>query len=159
MLAPIVTRKHYVHFPATAKATGTAQTIPIAAAAVAPATTNSSDVTEGSVVKAVYVEMWGGAAAENQTMNACVVKNPSGVAAPTYAEMQNLGAYANKKNILQFHQGLAPANGVVIPLFREWIKIPKGKQRMGLADSIDLVVSATGTTISFCGDFTYKEYQ
>ncbi len=78
----------------------------------------------------------------------------------TLAQSQNLGAYPNKKNILYTTQGiLADANdgGPTIPLIRGWIKIPKGKQRMGLDDRIVVNITAVGA-LRLCGISTFKEY-
>ncbi len=159
MLSPIVSVKHYVHTPAVTIATGVRTMVTIVnAIAKGSAITSAADVEEGAVIKAIYLEYWVSGETASQTGNALVLKRPSGATQPTYAEMQNLGAYINKKNILSTHQGLMPTGGNVMPIFREWIKIPKGKQRMGLGDLIQVAVSATGTTVNLCGFATFKSY-
>ncbi len=77
----------------------------------------------------------------------------------TQAEHVAMNSYANKKNILYHTQGIsndgvANAQAVV----RQWFKIPKGKQRFGLGDSLKLSISTQAEAINFCGFATYKEY-
>ncbi len=164
-LAVIKSIKHYVHLTPTNIATAGILVIPIANAVVAPATGNASDVAEGSVIKAIYVEMWGvgqGSTGTTSTCTAIIEKRPSGVVAPTFANLANLGAYPNKKNVLYSTQGNfgSVANGSpTFNMFKGWIKIPKGKQRMGSDDNIDMAISANAQIVQACGLFTYKEYQ
>ncbi len=152
--------KHYAHTPATGIASGARLEISLVSAIAEGATrSNSFDVYEGSIIKACYIEFWVKADNPNFTVNGLILKVPANVAAPSYAEMQNLGSYANKKNILEFHQGLAPSGDQVLALFRGWYKIPKGKQRFGLVDKLNLLISFTGSAGDICGFTTYKEYQ
>ena len=130
----------------------------VEALAKGAARTATSDVEEGAVVKAVYLEYWINGKMDDGTAQIIIYKRPAGVAGPTNAEMSNLAAYANKKNIFEMHQGLAPAGGNVVPMFRHWIKIPKGKQRFGLGDLLDVKISAVGSDLQICGFCTYKEY-
>ncbi len=150
--------KHYVHVPVTVVNSGARTSFVVSTSVVAPATGNASDVREGSLVKAVYVEMWVDGVTASKTVNTCFIKLSAGSPVPSAAEMSNMGAYTNKKNVLEFHQGLAPSGGNIIPLYRGWIKIPKGKQRQGLQDVIRCVINAVGTNVNVCGFFTYKEY-
>ncbi len=165
MAAPINANKHYVHHPIAAVAAGAISNIPIAAAIVAPAVTNASSVEEGSIVKAIWVEMWiiGVGATDNQsTFLMALEKVPAGATKMTHTQSLNLGAYLNKKNILYSTQGLVGSNvdgGGSTPMIRGWFKIPKGKQRFGLGDDLVLNVAATGNAINICGIFTYKEYR
>ncbi len=159
-MRPIINSiKHYVQVTVTTVVSGAEASVAIANAAVAPAVSATSDVNIGSLIKAVYVEIWADGDVTEATFNCIISKRPSGVAAPTNAQMNNLMAWDNKNNILVNHQGLPPAGDNVIPVFREWIKIPRGKQRMSVGDKLTLTVAATGTEIHFCGFFTYKEYQ
>lgn len=160
MRAPITSIKHYVHEVAVGVASGGLKSITIVSAlAKGAARANTFEVEEGAIVKAVYCEYWVKADNPNFTVNACVLKRPANATNPTFAEMQNLGAYINKKNIFEFHQGLAPSGDQTLALFRHWIKIPKGKQRMGLGDKIGLIVTFTGSAGDICGFATYKEYE
>ncbi len=150
--------KHYVHTPATGIASGAALEIALVSTiAKGAAVALASDVEEGTIVQAVYVEYWAKADNPNFTVNAAIFKRPAGVVAPSFAQMANLGSYPNKKNILEFHQGLAPSGDQVIALFRHWIAIPKGKQRMGLGDVVSIKVSFTGSAGDICGFATFKE--
>ncbi len=160
MLAPIVSEKHYVHTPATGVASGAVLTVTIATAlAKGTAIALPSDVIEGEVIKNVYLEYWVKADNPNFTVGVCFLKRPAGVAAPSVAEMANLGSYANKKNIFEMHQGLAPSGDSVMQVFGSWHKIPKGKQRMGLGDILALRVTFTGSAGDICGFATFKAYQ
>ncbi len=116
------------------------------------------DVEEGAVVKAVYVEMWISGVTLDKTATWVILKRPANVAGPTFTEMATLGAYPNKKNILNSGQGIPPTNGNVMNIYKGWIKIPKGKQRFGLDDKLILTVAAVGTTVNICGIVTFKEY-
>ncbi len=58
MVAPINTVKHYVHRTNTSVASGSNRQDDLVNAVVAPATTNSFDVREGAIVKAIHLEYW-----------------------------------------------------------------------------------------------------
>ncbi len=159
MRAIIKSVKHYFHTPATVISSGALGLITLVDAIVEGATrSNAFDVFEGSNIKAVFVEYWISGVTIDKTATWCILKRPANVAAPTVAEMANLGAYPNKKNILNVGQGLAPTNGNVMNIYKGWVKIPKGKQRFGLDDKLQLVVSAVGTNVNLCGVVTFKEY-
>ncbi len=120
----------------------------------------ANEVAEGSAIKAVYVELWliGGTA--DQFFTITLEKVPGAGNVQTFTESTNLFAYVNKKNILYTTQGLAPNDGVgqPVPVIRQWFKIPKGKQRWGLNDNLNLNIASRGDgTITVCGFFTYKE--
>ncbi len=159
MRAIIKSVKHYFHTPVIAIGSGTTQNIILVDAITeGAARTSAVDVFEGSNIKAVFVEYWISGVTLDKTATWCILKRPANVAGPTFAEMANLGGYANKKNILVAGQGIAPTNGNVMNIFKGWIKIPKGKQRFGLADKLLLVVAAVGTVVNVCGLTTFKEY-
>ncbi len=152
--------KHYVQTPALGVASGAIAIVDVSVAvAKGAARVNTFDVEEGCSIKAVYLEFWVKADNPNFTVNACILKMPASVASPTFAQMNALQAYPNKKNILEFHQGLAPSGDSVLALFKHWVKIPKGKQRQGLADVLRIVFSFTGSAGDVCGFSTYKEYE
>jgi len=78
---------------------------------------------------------------------------------PTFADMSALNLYTNKKNVLYHTQGLSnDQDADAIPFVRQWFKIPKGKQRFGLADRLYLVVSAIAIDQTICGHMVFKEY-
>ncbi len=163
MVAPINANKHYVMIPNANIASAALGTIDVVDAVVAPATSNAFDVEEGSIVKAVYIELWIfglGASGTDTQFFLAVEKLPAGATPMTQAQSLNLGAYPNKKNILFTSQGVIggiDTNSVVV--LRNWILIPKGKQRMGLADRIVLSVATLGAPMQRCGFITYKEYR
>ncbi len=139
----------------------TATTFKLATAVASPSV--SSEVRVGAVIKAVWIELWYMSSAAQPTFQVSTVeKVSSGGPDPTSAQMSALHDYPNKKNILQTSQGLiGDANSNPIPIFRDWVKIPKGKQRIGLGDAIILTVAArgeAGNDIEICGMVIYKEY-
>ncbi len=164
MLAPINAVKHYVHRTNITVTSGAGSAHTVVDATVAPATSNAQDVKEGAVIKAVFLEywLWGAGTTGLDTQFVFVIeKAPSNRASIGAAEMLNIGAYDNKKNILFVSQGVIGAGvdgNQAIPVHRAWVLLPKGKQRFGLSDR--LVVSATtvGTSMQICGFATYKEY-
>ncbi len=131
----------------------------IDAAATAP-----KHVVVGAVIKAVYLEAWLiGESAQPCTATWAFEKLISGGTAMTQAQGQLLDDYPNKNNILKLGQGVVgDSNSNPIPIIREWIKIPKGKQRMSLGDTFVLNVSCIGEAdngLELCGVAIFKEYQ
>ncbi len=164
MQSPINSIKHYVQQTLLGIPTGTIRNVTIADAIVAPAVTNTFSVNIGSVIKAIYVEMWyanNDVSTGQSTFTMTIEKLPANALVMTFTNSSNLSAYLNKKNILYCTQGVVTASvdgGNAMPMYRGWIKIPKGKQRMGQGDKIMLNVSSIGLG-QICGFFTYKEYQ
>jgi len=124
---------------------------------------NLSDPTEiavGTVIKAVYIELW--LLATSQQPNTSVVaflKATNGSDGPIPSEMLNLNAYGGKKNIFEMHQGLTgDANTNSSPFFRGWVKVPKGKQRFGLGDNLQIAITPITEDIQYCGVFIFKAY-
>ncbi len=163
MLAPINSIKHYVGQPKFSVATGTSTTLELAETVAAPVSTNREKVNEGSMIKAMHFEYWilGDAGTGNVTQFVMTIeKSPSNALAPTFADMLNLGGYANKKNVLYTTQGIVGSrnDGPAIPIIRDWLKIPKGKQRMGQEDRILISFAAVDNAFNICGIAIYKEY-
>ncbi len=161
MVAPINTVKHYVGQPKFVVALGTATTLEIANVVAAPVNTNREDVSEGSMIKSVHYEYWisGETGAATQFV-LTIEKSPSNALNPTFADMLNLGGYANKKNILYTTQGIVVGTGAQsVPIIRDWLLVPKGKQRMGQEDRILVTIATVDTALSICGISTYKEYK
>jgi len=165
MLAPINTVKHIVQRPLTAVVTGTVTVSDVAVAVVNTALpVNTNDVTEGAVLKAVMLEYWlkGLGTGDGFTQfNFLVYKDPGGSNPMSYTDTLNIMAYDNKKNIFFTSQGVigGVGGGQAIPVIRQWIKIPKSKQRFGVKDKLSVAVSATGQNIELCGVSIYKEYR
>ncbi len=121
----------------------------------------SNEVEEGAIVKAIYLELWVIGDTLDQFFTIIFAKYPSDVNSATFTEMTDLTSWDNKKNVLYTTQGLASNDGVGNPIavHRGWIKIPKGKQRMGLNDKFKIQVASRGDGgIKFCGLAIYKEY-
>ncbi len=166
MLAPINSIKHYVHRTNLSRTSGQAlNEIVVSAVTVAAEGAASNEVTEGSIVKAVHMDYWvlsDGATGTSTQFTAILEKVTNVLPGASAAELVNLGAYNNKKNILYSFQGNlgAAVDGQgTLPFIRDWFKIPRGKQRMGFGDRIILSLVSTGQTIEVCGLSTYKEYQ
>ncbi len=160
MKAPIHSTKHYVQMTRSQVLT-VARNGEVLVTSVEGTTANAVDeVVEGALVKAIFVELWILDSGNDGSFVITLTKYPAGTASQTFTEMNSLGTYVNKKNILYTTQGLSPNNGVgnPVPIIRMWFKIPKGKQRMGLGDKIRLVIANNGlNNLEYCGFATYKE--
>ncbi len=160
MKAPIHSRKHIVQTPFNAIATGVAlNTLLIDAKEATSAA--STDVVEGAIVKAIFLEYWTQNSANDGHEVFTVGKYPQGAIAPTFVQLASLNDFEGKKNILHIHQGLTSNDGVGNPvnILRSWIKIPKGKQRFGLGDRLIMSLSnPSSNNLNLCGMAIYKEY-
>ncbi len=162
MLAPINTEKHYLATSKTSVAQSTVLAIPIVDAVADPTATN--EVQEGAIIKAVHLEYWVSVDATLGDIGqqiAVLEKVPVNQASITFAQIVNLGAYTNKKNILWTFQGLVNDSNSsgAIPIIRDWMLIPKGKQRFGLSDRLVFTLASVVTTAVICGLSTYKEFK
>ncbi len=164
MVAPINSVKHYVHQTNTQISSGAASSLAVVDAVVAPATASAASVREGAVVKAVYIERWlwgSGSTGVDCQFALIVYKAPVGTDVITAAELLNLGAWENKKNILYSTQGVL-GSGIdgsqAVPVIRGWVLIPKGKQRFGLGDRLVVSMEPVGSAMQICGISTFKEY-
>ncbi len=126
--------------------------------------TTPSAIEVGAVVKAVYVELWLGNQSSTVvgSYTTILMKNPGGNAVASASTLTALHDYDNKKNILFTSQALVPpTDGGQVMVMKGWYKIPKGKQRFGLGDRIDLVTrnnNSTSVVINGCGLAIFKEY-
>jgi len=123
-----------------------------------------SHVAEGATVKACYVEFWVSQDSSSVVGSYTVVlfKDPGNTSGMTAAQMAALHDYSNKKNILFTGQGLlTPNDGGQVPVLRGWYKIPKGKQRFGLGDTMKISLrnnNLAANDVNFCGVVVFKEY-
>ncbi len=158
-MRPIIqSRKHYVQESLQTVLAGNISIMNIAVAADIPGTSNV-EIHTGSVVKAVYVEMW--ARSGDTSGGSVLISLFKGVdgQSMTFVDQTNLNDYNNKKNVLYHTQGNTnESKADATPFVRGWFKIPKGKQRMGLGDTLRLAISAQALDVIVCGFFTYKEY-
>ena len=163
MKAVINSIKHYINVENIEVVSGTAQVAVIVAAVAQNAVAAIQDVVEGSLVKAVFLEFWvssRAAAGTDTKFQLCVEKVPVNSLGVTFAQMNTLHGYVNKKNVLFFSQGvIGDLTTNSIPVVRQWFKIPKGKQRFGLGDRLLVTIGSTGAIMNRCGFSTYKEYK
>ncbi len=153
--------KHQVQYPIDSVATGINKVILLAQGVERTTANAAKEVAEGSTIKAVFVELW----LQNQgTLGEAIVtvtKDTNNELGPTFTEMSALFSYVNKKNIFFTHQGLTSNDGVSGPIapVRQWIPIPKGKQRFGLGDTLVLTIAnVSSNSLNTCGIAIYKEY-
>lgn len=161
MKSPIHSVKHYVQFTRATVATVSLASQKLVEGVNVADANLVYEVSEGSVIKAVFVEVWIENSANTGSFVVTLYKQTTGAALMTYAQSIALGTYAGKKNVLFVSQGLPPNDGVgqPIPVLRQWMKIPKGKSRFGLGDTLRLTVTnAGGDDLDYCGFATYKEY-
>ncbi len=160
-MKPVIhSTKHYVQW--TLQTIGTLATLvseDISIGTISTGANLATEVEEGALVKAVYVELWlTSDDTSGSSFTISLEKNPGSGGLMSYAESIALFTYTNKKNILYNTMGLVgPNDEVPIPVIRQWFKIPKGKQRMGLNDTIKLNISAITNGLTYCGFATYKE--
>jgi len=162
MVRPTVnSTKHYVQFSLQSVLASAITDLGIATSVNAPSANLSAEVREGSVIKAVYLEMWiRGSELSPGSVLATFYKRSGGDTAMTTTEQASLFTYDNKKNVFYHTQGLTnDTDADAIPFIRQWFKIPKGKQRFGLNDKLSLSIFSQGAIDQvICGFATYKEY-
>ncbi len=159
--AQVHSTKHVIQVTLTTAGTGATVGVNLANAVNRTTANLAEEVEEGCTIKAVYLEMWLIGDSLDEFFTFILTKLVGGQANVLNADMTNLFAYDNKKNVLFTSQGLASNDGVSGPvaIHRGWIKIPKGKQRFGLGDRIQFAVASRGAGgIKFCGMAIYKEY-
>ncbi len=160
-MRPVIqSRKHYNQVSLATVTAGTTNAIQLVFGVAQPdVSSNAFEVTEGAIVKAVFIEMWvrAGDTAPGSTL-VSLLKVPDNQT-PAFADMIALNSYANKKNVLYHTQGLTnDQDADAIPFVRQWFKIPKGKQRFGLGDSLFLCITAQALDNIICGFATFKSY-
>ncbi len=164
MRPPITSEKHYVQTTPTTVAVGTVSFLSIVSAVHVQDKRASSgnEVTEGSVVKAIYVEIWLSSAepADGASSFVATISKLSGAdTGATFSEMIGLQQYDNKKNVFYTTQGLVSGDQAnAVPIIRGWFKMPKGKQRMGFKDRIFVSIAGLAGDVEYCGFSTFKEY-
>ncbi len=163
MKTPIHSKKHIVQISQATVAQAAIVNTTLVIGSETPSTTPSV-VEEGAIVKACYVEFWVSQDSSSVVGSYTVIlyKDPSNASGLNSTQAAALHDYPNKKNILFTGQGLlTPNDGGQVPVLRGWYKIPKGKQRFGLSDSLKIGVrnnNATAIDINLCGLAIYKEY-
>ncbi len=163
MRAPIHSKKHIFQISQSTVAQAL-NVNTVFAQALEGAPSAPQHISEGSLVKACYVEFWVSmdSASVVGSYTVALLKDPGGNAGMTTAQMAALHDYDNKKNILFTSQGLlTPSDGGQVPVLRGWYKIPKGKQRFGLGDQLKISLrnnNLAAIDINFCGLAIFKEF-
>ncbi len=158
MRPTINTEKHIIQESFFTIASGAVRTDTIALAVRVPATT-LTHVREGAKISAVYCEIWltGDDAVQGSTIVTLEKRNLTQTAM-TAGDAAALHEYGNKKNILHTFQGLLPSNTQYpMAAIKGWFRIPKGKQRFGLDDTLVLNIFAQSDGVNGCGFYIYKE--
>ncbi len=164
-LSPIQTIKHFVPRTLAAVATSAVLNHKLAEGVDAPATSAVTDCIQSAVIKAIWVELWiihSGAAGTTTTFTITLERADVLQSLMTLSNALNLSSYANKNNVIYTTQGIIGSDNVAnpIPILRQWFKIPKGKQRLGLGKNWILnVANSGGESINVCGMVIYKEYR
>ncbi len=159
MRATVNSNKHYVQEPLTAIASGANANVLVAQSVEATLANQAFEVRSGSVIKAVYLEFWVKDDSNVQGNVLLSFLKTTDLQSPTSTDMITLHNYTNKKNVFYHTQGLTNNDtSNAIPFIRGWYKIPKGKQRMGLGDSLFVAITAQTSGQVYCGFATYKEY-
>ncbi len=156
----IHTTKHIVQMPFSQITTGTAENIFLAVAKNVVDVNTATEVQEGTIIDTIYIEIWLQNSANDGHQVLILEKLEQNGIGATFAELAALYSYDNKKNILFTHEGLSSNDGVGNPqnILRQWIKIPKGKQRFGLGDVLKLSISnPSSNSLNRCGFALYKE--
>ncbi len=163
MVRPTVnTRKHVVQRSLTTIPNGTTENELIAEVVDVASANQSFEIREGATIKAVWVELWYiGEGSQPVVQISSLEKQVAGIAM-TSVLSGDYDSYVNKKNVFKMTQGIVgDANSNPVPVFREWIAIPKGKQRFGAGDKLVLNITCSSEAtfdLSYCGVFIYKEY-
>ncbi len=162
MVRPQVhSEKHYVQDSLRTITASTAETIVLVEGVRQQDITNVEDVDQGSTVKAIYIEHWLRTQSTSPGSYICAIyKAPVGVAVFTTGGLAAINNADNKNNVLFFSQGLLnDQDSSALGVYRGWLKIPKGKQRMALGDRFILQTFAQGALdLTACGFATFKEY-
>ncbi len=130
----------------------------IAQAADVHDTAVSTSVRNGSMIKAIWVELWYyglSAGNTNDIFDAYIIKNPGNNL--TNPNPGTVGTSNEKKFVIKEWKGLAgnKSLGGTPYQFRGWLRLPRRYWRMGTDDVWFLVVRSP-TTGQMCTKFIYK---
>ncbi len=120
-----------------------------------------NSVTQGCIIKAVWIEFWYyglSAASTNDIIDIYLMKNPGNNLTPP--NPGTVGTSNEKKYVLHEWKGLGgnkSLGGYPYNQTGRWFKIPKIYQRFGTDDRLQLVARSP-TTGNLCMKFVYKWY-
>ncbi len=159
--AIVQSEKHIVQFPIATVIGGVIANNTVINALQGADPVNATQVDPGTIVKAVFLEFWLIAGAQNtSSFNLTVEKRTGNSPVMTAAQADALYNYGNKKNILYSSQGvLGEQNTNPVPILRQWIPIPKGKQRFGAGDTLMVNIKSISEDTQFCAIAVFKAYQ
>jgi len=151
--------KHYVQHTLATTSVGTVSNIELIKG-VQVVGTGATEVKAGASVKAVWIEFWIRGQDTSAGSFVCAIsKNNAGSVGLTAGEMANIMDMNEKNNIFFTSQGLANhSTGDATPVYRGWLKIPKGKQRFTIGQTFNITLLAQALDINSCGIFVFKEY-
>ncbi len=162
MVRPMVnSTKHIVQQSLVVVASTTSLTVEVIDTQSGAVSNLANTIREGAIIKAVFFEIWirGGDDAAGSTYVFQIEKTSGNPVDVTAGQMAALFTYDNKKNILFTSQGLVnDDSSVATPVIREWIKIPKSKQRFGLDDRLKWSLLVQSGGVDLCGLQIFKEY-
>ncbi len=161
MVRPVIhSVKHYVQYSIATVTGGVVTSNNIVKSVAVDAVDQVDEVAEGSIIKAVYFELWiRSGSTTGSSGQAIIYKKVGDATHPSATDMAALGDWDNKKNVLYTTMGLfndQDADAQII--YKGWVKIPKGKQRFGLGDILAFAVYTPTIDAQICGFATYKEY-
>ncbi len=161
MVRPMVhSTKHYVQNSIATVEAGTVLNQFIAVAVPVGDKNTTSEVEEGSSIKACFIERWVRSASTTPSSGQWIIYKKVGDSTfPGAVDMAALGDWDNKKNIFATGMGLFnDQDADAVAVTRGWYKIPKSKQRMGLGDQLVFSIWVPTIDAQVCGFSTYKEY-
>ncbi len=158
-MRPVVnTEKKYTQHSLFTIASGAIGNRLMIEAAAAPS--GATQVREGAIISAIYIEMW--LTSDDAAQGSVVVTLEKTPGAQTVlmaaGDAAALDSYKNKKNIFHTQMGLLATN-VQYPMavVKGWFKIPKSKRRFGFGDRLFLNIFAQTNGLVGCGFATFKE--
>ncbi len=163
MVRPMVhSEKHIIQESITTDTFNTVQVMFLADAVAVVDKNLVYEVEEGSSIKAIFIEMWIKSSGSTGLASGqwCLFKKGGDTTDPSTTDMAALNDWDNKKNIIAMGMGLFndnSADGVAV--IRQWIKIPKSKQRFGLGDKLRIAFFNPAVSTNRCGFALYKEYK
>ncbi len=124
---------------------------------------NSADVEKGSNVSSIYLNIQAvgqGASGVLNNIYMYVFKNPAGLIT-TFPDGNQTGISEFKKQIFHTEMRMLSDDNDSIPvtIFQGVLRIPQKFQRMGIDDTIGVVLFSPGPTANFCIECIYKEFR
>ncbi len=160
MFRPINRIKHVIDLQ-FATAAGGQQSQDLILAVDNPVIANTTEVVTGSKVNGIYLKLEANATSSGALANAYMIifKNPGGnltVPAPNAVGGNDNKKYVIHQEMIMFQQqtGSNPRT-----LFNGVIRIPRGYQRFGPNDKLEMRVLAPGVATNWCFQCHYKEFR